>query len=409
MRIALFAALARTPDGPLRADLMLAGRSVLGWQVAWAKTLGAERILCLRDAAEGAVLEYQHEAEAAGIDFHLLKGFAALPALVKANDDLLVLGDGIWPDIGHTRALIAASGVPPRLIAVLSGDHPLVRRHPEVFERIDAERHWAGFLVMPGAAVQKLADFPADSDAISVLLRLALQAGTPCRMASEGGPGEEGWVVADSAATVALHEQAVIAAASAPVTWQAPTHALAARTAGALARRGRAQGRTQGRTQGAVLAAGAIGVALLLAGAGLAAFGYPAIGLAAAAAGCAGAALAHACAQLAARIAQQENNDIAALPWLGGLVDAIAAAVMFAALAPGFAWAPLAVTGPLGIGLARLAAQASMPLGWRAFWGDRGAHLALMSAAAALRWLSEGAALYALAALAGLLVQARRV
>ncbi|MBX9728897.1 MAG: hypothetical protein K2X31_08320, partial [Sphingopyxis sp.] len=107
MRIGLIAALRRSEDGTaLRAALPLAGRSVLAWQAALLQSLGVERVLCLVDAPMGAVLDLQHELEARGVQFHALKGFAALPALVRAEDDLIVLADGLVPDAALVRELL---------------------------------------------------------------------------------------------------------------------------------------------------------------------------------------------------------------------------------------------------------------------------------------------------------------
>ena len=66
MRTALLAALKRTDTGELRAELMLAGRSVLAWQVALANDLACERIICLYDAPSEEVFALQREVEAAG-------------------------------------------------------------------------------------------------------------------------------------------------------------------------------------------------------------------------------------------------------------------------------------------------------------------------------------------------------
>jgi len=77
MRTGLIAAVTRTATGELRAELPVAGRSVLAWQVALMRDLRVERILCLCEDVRGEVLRLQHEVEAGGGAFHALKGFAA--------------------------------------------------------------------------------------------------------------------------------------------------------------------------------------------------------------------------------------------------------------------------------------------------------------------------------------------
>lgn len=117
MRTGLIAALARTEEGTLRADLPLAGRSVLAWQVALLREFGAERIICLCEGTAGEVLRLQHEVESASAAFHALNGFAALPALVRAEDELIILRDGLVPDLALAREMIGGramkGGAPP--------------------------------------------------------------------------------------------------------------------------------------------------------------------------------------------------------------------------------------------------------------------------------------------------------
>ncbi|WP_206678135.1 hypothetical protein, partial [Salmonella enterica] len=52
----------------------------------------------------------------------------------------------------------------------------------EEFERIDADRAWAGILRTRGDRVARLAEMPPASDAASALLRIALQGGDPVVM-----------------------------------------------------------------------------------------------------------------------------------------------------------------------------------------------------------------------------------
>jgi hypothetical protein len=146
----------------------------------------------------------------------------------------------------------------------------LAASHPEDFERIDAARHWAGVLAMRGAAVQHLADFPDDADATSLLLRLALQAGTPCTQLAARELVPESWMLADSPAAVARHGTALIASAAPPADWYAPGLTLASTLVRALVPRGLGQGAP---------VVGGTGFALLLAAVLIAAFGPAAGGL----------------------------------------------------------------------------------------------------------------------------------
>jgi len=394
MRTGLIAAVKRTANGGLRAELPVAGRSVLAWQVALMRDLGAERILCLCDDVRGEVLRLQHEVEAGGAAFHALKGFAALPALVRAEDDLVILRDGLVPDPELVRTLVEAGPGLRRMVACVPSDHPFAVSHPDDFERVDAARHWAGLLVMRGAPVQQLADFPADSDAVSVLLRLALQAGTPCHGLTANALMDEAWLLADSARAVASHEHALIAKAAPESDWRAPLATLAAVLVRKLAPRGLAQ---------APMLGAAAALALLIGGAAAAALGAAAGGLALAALGNFTARLAGGFATLRQHLLRQHpaapHGAIA-----GVTVDVLTAMAAWFALARFPEWTALAVCGPIAIGLARLAANTGNGA-LAAGASDRASQLLLLALAAAFGLLPEAIAIMALTLLTALLLR----
>lgn len=396
MRTGLIAALKPTVTGPLRAELPLAGRSVLAWQVALLQSLGVERVLCLCTHPGETVLALQHAVEADGATFHALTGFAALPALVRAEDDFIILRDGLVPDPAVVRALVGEGTALRRVVATIPAAHPLASAHPEDFERIDAARHWAGVLVMRGAAVQQLADFPADADPVSVLLRLALQAGTGCHELAAEALLPERWLLADGGEAVAKHEAALITEAAPRGDWRAPLTALARALVRGLAPRGLAQG--------ALVGAG-VGVSALLGGVLAAALGEASGGLVLAAVGAFAARVAAAYAALAAQL-QRRADTGARHSALGLAVDGLAALTLWFALAPWPEWLPLAVCGPLTLGLARLVARgAEDPLAVLA--DDRASLLLLFALAAGFGLLPEAAALLALSLIAALLLRGR--
>ena len=108
-------------------------------------------------------------ARRAGMRFETAENILKLMGLVTADDDVVVLADGLLPDC---TALVAALGERPA-VAAFSADAAL----PLGFERIDAERAWSGALRTRGAAVAGLAGLPPDCDLASSLLRIALQMG----------------------------------------------------------------------------------------------------------------------------------------------------------------------------------------------------------------------------------------
>jgi hypothetical protein len=396
MRIGLIATLRACEDGQPRAALMLAGRSVLAWQAAVLESLGVERVLCLAGAPGSAVIDVQQRLEGRGIAFHALGGFAALPALVRAEDDLMIIADGLVPDAATVAAVLGEGGAARRAVAAIPADHPLAITHPEDFERIDAARHWAGVLMMRGAPVQQLADFPPDADAISLLLRLALQAGTPCRDLSAGDMGSGRWLLAESPSALAMAEQALIARAVVPANPSGPLTGLAGRLVQALAPKGLAQG---------ALLAGSLALMLLLAGVMAAAFGPAAAGLALAGLGAFAAQVALAYGTLAEAL-EGRAADPRGPALLGGTVDGLAAAALWFALAPWPAWEPLAVLGPLTIGLARVLAGGGVT-GLPMALSERAFILLALALAALLGVLPEALACTALGLVSALLLNRR--
>lgn len=400
MRTALIAAIATTDCGTLLAELRFGGRSVLAWQVELLRALGVERFLCLCHGAQGEVLRLQHALEAEGAAFHALRGFAALPALVRAEDELIILRDGVLPDSERVHALVGNGPRLRPLVACLPDGHPLSLAHPADFERIDSSRHWSGLLVMRGAAVQQLADFPADADAISLLLRLSLQAGTPCAELDAEAAAPEAWMLADSAAALAAQELALIRSSDASLDWRAPLGALASVMVRQLALRR--------ITAGTRIAAG-IALGLMTGAIVAAVLGYPTVAVALAAVGAFAGNISAGYAGLTRKMLRQPAIAIAAMP-ISWAIDAMAAAALVAALVPEGQWsaplAPLAVCGLLVIGLARLAARAESSAA-ATIWSDRASLLAVLGLAAALGFLAEATALLALTALGALLLRRR--
>lgn len=400
MRIGLIAALRRSEDGTaLRAALPLAGRSVLAWQAALLQSLGVERVLCLVDAPTKEVLDLQHELEARGVQFHALRGFGALPALVRAEDDLIVIADGLVPAPALVHGLFGRekAAALTRVVATIPAAHPLAAAHPENFERIDAARHWAGVLAMRGAPVQQLAEFPADADAIGLLLRLGLQAGTPQSDCAAREFETEDWLLAADAEAVAQHERALIARAAPPADPRAPTRALAAAAVRALVPRRLGQG--------AQVASG-FALTALIAGVLASAAGLAATGLLLAAIGAFAAEAARGFGHIAARL-RREHTEPRFGAALAAAVDLMAGGILWLALAPPPAWQPLAVLGPVAIGLVRLLSRAG-DTALAVTASDRAGLLLLLALAAAFGVLPETLACLALGLVAALLLRQRR-
>jgi len=170
--------------GQPRALLPVSGASVARHQLALALAMEAQRILCIARVLTPGLIELQHQAERAGARFQVVTGAHQVAALVTANDDLLVIGDGLLVDPGEAAALLA----PNHAVLVQPVESGLALG----FERIDINHASAGLMRIPGRLAARLAELPADCDTASALLRIALQAGVaqvPVPQAQREGPG----------------------------------------------------------------------------------------------------------------------------------------------------------------------------------------------------------------------------
>lgn len=161
------------PAGPgeanLRAFLRVGGAPLARHQLTIALRLGCQRIICIAREITPEMIALQHEAEAAGARFHVITGARGLPALVTANDELLVLSEGLLAEPQQALALLEGGQavlVQPVESGVMAG-----------FERIDLNHAAAGAMRIPGRLAERLSELAPDCDVPSALTRIALQAG----------------------------------------------------------------------------------------------------------------------------------------------------------------------------------------------------------------------------------------
>ena len=201
MRIAILSAIATLPGEPdsLVAGQQILGRSVIRRQMDAVRLLGCERIICFVHAPRPFIVQAQIEAEKAGSTFHAVTHHRALPGLVTAADELVLLDDGLVVRRDCIPSILADR----RGIATLPAD-PLVLAN---FERIDAGAAWAGLLIVGGSTVERLMDLPEDSAPDSSLLRIALQDKVPQISLERSLVTEQQWIKITNADAVAAIEQ----------------------------------------------------------------------------------------------------------------------------------------------------------------------------------------------------------
>lgn len=396
MQTALLSALKHTPEGKLRAALTVGGRTVLAWQAELALRLGCKRIFCLCDDASDEILDLQSVVEAEGGEFHLVRSSIQLVALLRSDDSLLLLADGLMVDADRAAELMCEDGKLAKAIVTIPADSALADRYPEDFERIDAGRSWAGVLAMRAAPAQRLADLPPDGDAVSLLLRLALQGQTKTTALPLEGEGGEEWLLAVDDAVAERHERALVARASPALSASGPGQGLAVWAVRLMA--------PFGMTHGALAGAG-IAASFALAGAGGAYLGYPVVGLIFAAFSAFAAAFSDAWRTLSGALLGKSFNRKFGI-YLNGLIDTLAIITLFFAMPEQTITSGAAAL--FAIGLARLAAI-NAPSAIAPFWNDRTVHLAIFAVCAVYGLLSEALAVFGVIALAQVVIHQARM
>lgn len=157
-----------------RAFLRVGGATLARHQLGLALAMDCQRVVCIARGASPELIALQHAAEDAGLQFYISTGSRPLSGLVTANDELVVVSEGLFVDPARAAALF--DGVAPAVLV-----QPVENALAEGFERIDLNRAGAGLLQIPGRLVEQLHELPADCDVPSALMRIALQAGVPMR------------------------------------------------------------------------------------------------------------------------------------------------------------------------------------------------------------------------------------
>ncbi|MBA2919656.1 hypothetical protein GON01_11415 [Sphingomonas sp. MAH-20] len=186
----------------LRAELPVAGQTVLEQQVRVLAEAGAERTIAIAERLPPGLAAALARLRRDGLVVEVLRRVDDVAQRVRPDDRLLVMGDGIVTDTAAAERLLGAS--PPAILTI--PDAPETRE----WELIDASARWAGLLLVDGDLVRRTARMLGDWDLQSTLLRNAVQAGAE-RVPLERGPLLA--QVADPAAALAA-EQAISQAAA---------------------------------------------------------------------------------------------------------------------------------------------------------------------------------------------------
>lgn len=388
MRTALLSAIRRNEAGSIRALMPLAGRSVLGWQIDFVLSMKCERIICLCDEPRPDILALQREVEGEGGEFHLVRNNMQLVALLRTDDQLVMLLDGLVP---HSLDPAFLGGAGERLrpqVHAIPADFDAAQRSADDFERIDAQRRWAGFAVVNSSTVQKLADCPPDGEAMSLLLRLALQEGATCKTPSPEAATNSELVLASSQEILKLHEKKLLEHGSGSLAWAGPLDGLALWAARAIVQSG-----TAVRDWTMLLAA----FLSILAASVLLWFDYSTAGLLSVAAAALVSRIVVSIARIRARL-RPRSKRARYLRYVGPALDIAMIAALIAALGPLNSGLERIALPVFAVGLAQIAGRAGGKIA-RAFWSDRTLHLLGFAAAAFTGFLAPALAVFGLGAL----------
>jgi len=396
LRIAFVSALKRTINSELRAEKELAGRSVLEWQIDLALELKCERIICLCESTFGTVITQQRRVEGEGFAFHTVRNHLQLTSLVRADDEIFVQLDGLVLGGAARASILRLNEKASKRVYTIAASHPLSVSYPNDFERIDRERHWAGIGLVPGDCALALKDMHADGDAMSLLLRLALQLQVHCESVRTAMLDNDQWLLADDSEALERRANALIMSNIPQASWSGPAAALAATVVRASA----PFWLRSGGEIGAGLAVAGMTAAGVLAG-----FGYA---VAALSLGAFAAFFANLSANSA--ILRTAVSAFAKVPVFSRLLSfataGLATAVLTLAHLEASNW-PIQVGIPLlAIGLTRVAGADSLTH-FGAFWRDLPTHLALYAVSAFFGVLQEALLLFSLGALLQLMLRTR--
>ncbi|MEZ5708839.1 MAG: hypothetical protein R3E02_05570 [Blastomonas sp.] len=151
--------------------LSFADGNVIMTQMDLACRFGCRSIICLVEQAPedlDAVIDY---AGRLGLKFALVRSIAELSALLTADDEIILIADGLV--LAISDAEIAAIGKGPAILTFCPADSQGELVHG--FERMDINHVWAGLALLRGSDVIAVGQLPGDWNVQSAALRVAVQ------------------------------------------------------------------------------------------------------------------------------------------------------------------------------------------------------------------------------------------
>jgi len=153
----------------LRAELAVAGQTVLEQQTRLLAELGADRVIVLAEQLPQSLAAAVSRVRRDGIAVEVVRQVEDVAQRVRPEERLLLMGDGVVADQGAAERLLTAPA--PAILTLPDA------AETRGWELIDATSRWAGLLLADGDLLRRTARMLGDWDLQSTLLRNALQAG----------------------------------------------------------------------------------------------------------------------------------------------------------------------------------------------------------------------------------------
>lgn len=172
MRYALISLIRKDPQLQQFCGLSaVADGNVALSQIDLAKRNGVEHILCLVETVPKELAEIARYAQSLDMKWTIVRSSIDISARVAGDDELLLIADGLF--IAPDQAQRLANERGSFIVTFSPGDNE--KAITDKFERMDINHIWAGVAMIRGADLFDIRTLPADWDAQSAVLRIAIQ------------------------------------------------------------------------------------------------------------------------------------------------------------------------------------------------------------------------------------------
>jgi hypothetical protein len=199
---ALIGAYQEDDAGGLRALLPLAGRTLIEYQARCLAAAGAAPLVVLVERVPVALNDAFERLRGEGIAVVPVSDGGEAASRFEAGSHLILLGDGVVPDLGDLEILVEESD--GAILTVPDNEENAG------FERIDGSHRWAGLARVDSNMLGATAAMLGDWDLQSTLLRRTIQSGARL-VSSASGEGRGPFLATDVDVMVGYERRLLVA------------------------------------------------------------------------------------------------------------------------------------------------------------------------------------------------------